>query len=352
MKNKMSSILLLFVAIIFVIMIAAFIRSKKRISEKKEIVIGFAGDTMLGRLVNTYIEQMSYTYPWGNVLPILKKNDINIINLETTLTKSDTKIPKVFNFKATPEKVKALQEANIHIVNLANNHILDFDIEGLIETIHTLDNAKIKHVGAGINRQAAKKPVIIEKHGIKIGIIGYTDYPSEWQATENKPGTNFITIGDIEKIKQDIKHIKEKTDFLIVSIHWGPNMRQKPSKAFIDFAHQMIDAGVDIIHGHSAHIFQGIEIYKNKLIMYDTGDFVDDYHIDPILRNDQSFLYLVMLNKTGIKKIKLIPLIIDNMQVNRAKGPNKKEIINKIKQLSQEFGTKIKNNTIRVPREP
>jgi poly-gamma-glutamate synthesis protein (capsule biosynthesis protein) len=118
-------------------------------------------------------------------------------------------------------------------------------------------------------------------------------------------------------------------------------MRQRPTKAFKEFAHATIDAGADIFHGHSAHIFQGIEIYKGKLIMYDTGDFVDDYAVDEELRNDQTFLFLVTLNKEKIEKVELIPGLISYMQVNRAKGIDFEEITNKMIKLSEEIGTKM-----------
>ncbi len=305
------------------------------------VTIGFVGDLMLGRLVNEHIAHYGHAYPWGNTLPILNATDFNIANLETTLTKSIQKVPKVFNFKSDPNNVASLKLANIKIVSLANNHILDFGNKGLIETIDTLNQESIEHVGAGINKQEAKKPVLIEKNNLQIGIIGYTDYPKDWAAQENKPGTNVITIDDIKTVQHDIRQLKKDADIVIVSIHWGPNMRQRPTQKFVDFAHAMIDAGADIIHGHSAHIFQGIEVYKNKLIMYDTGDFVDDYHVARRLRNDQSALFKVTIDKNGIQKVKIIPVLISNMQVNLAGTNDKKEVIARIQKVSKEFNTFI-----------
>ena len=305
------------------------------------ILIGLAGDVMLGRLVNEQISLSNYTYPWGNLLSLLQKNDLNLINLETTLTKSKKVVLKTFNFKADPDKVQSLVEANITVCNLANNHLLDFNEEGLKETIFTLDQANIQHVGAGTNIAEARKPVIIEEKGIKIGILGYTDNEPEWKATENNSGINYIQVGNLEEISKEVKKLRSEVDILILSLHWGPNMKQKPSKEFQQFAHQLIDLGVDILHGHSAHLFQGIEVYKNKIILYDTGDFVDDYYVTPELRNDQSFFYLIELNKQRVIKIQLIPVLISNMQVNLAKGEDYQQTINRVKELSQEFGTKI-----------
>ena len=315
-------------------------------SPQNNVRIAFAGDTMLGRLVNEVINQKGYAYPWGNTLPLLQKADLRIINLETTFTKSENKIPKVFNYKADPKNVQSLVEANINLVSLANNHSKDFGNEGLLETIKTLDGVNILHVGAGHNIEQAQKPAILEKQGIKIGVLGATDNEPTWQATETTPGINYFSVDNLTDLLSQIKQLKEQVDLLIISLHWGPNMRQRPTQEYIDAAHQMIDAGADIIHGHSAHIFQGVEVYKNKLIMYDTGDFVDDYRVDPILRNDQALLFSVMVDKNGVNQVELTPLIIGNMQVNVAQGSEKKEIAEKIKRLSAELGTTVSDDGI------
>ncbi len=333
--------------VIILVMILA-IGSCTNKQQKNEAIIGLAGDTMLGRSVNKTIAKRGYTYPWGNILPILKQTDLNLINLENTFTTSIKKLPKVFNFKSDPGNIQSLKQANITVVNLANNHILDFGDKGLFDTIKTLDSVGIKHVGAGKNQQKAKQSAIITKNSIKIGIIGYTDNEPDWKAQTNKPGINYVKVGDIVTIQQNINTIRPQVDILIVTIHWGPNMRQYPNQEFITFAHAIIDSGVDIIHGHSAHIFQGVEVYHHKLIMYDTGDFVDDYAIDPLLRNDQGLLFIVTVTKTGIKKVQLIPLLISNFQVNYAQGIQKKEILDRIKTLSAKFGTKVEDDTILI----
>lgn len=305
------------------------------------ITIGLAGDVMLGRLVNEEISKRGYSYPWGDMLPYLHKNDLNIINLETTLTKSKKKVTKVFNFKADPDKVEVLKQGKISLVNIANNHILDFSEEGLRETIATLNKASIPHVGAGNNIDEAKEPKILMIKGLRIGVIGYTDNEPGWEAKKDKPGTNYIKVGDINQVKQDIKEIRNKVDILILTIQWGPNMREVPTKEFQDFAHQIIDAGVDIIHGHSAHVVQGIEIYKKKLILYDTGDFIDDYMVGPALRNDHTFLFRIAIKQGQLFSLTLVPAIISNMQVNLATGEDKNKMIARIKALSSSFGTKL-----------
>ena len=311
------------------------------------LTIGFTGDVMIGRSADPVISTNGYAYPWGNVLPLLKSTDINIINLETTLTHSNRIVPKVFNFKATPDKVQTLTEARVTLANLANNHILDFAEEGLGETIRTLDAAGILHVGAGMNYEEAARPEILLKKDIRLGLLGFTDNEPTWKATVKNCGTNYIDISmakDREEALQAIRHLRKETDWLIVSIHWGYNMVERPSSTFVDFAHQMVAAGADIIHGHSAHIFQAIEIFNHRLILYDTGDFVDDYMVHAKFRNDLSFLFLVKVSKREIEQVKLVPVMIDDCQVNRAEEHVYRWSIRRMQELSSKFRTEVSDN--------
>lgn len=339
-----------FLGVIFISLITVIVLKKSRILLTKQnnnpIKIAFVGDVMLGRSLNETIANNGCSYIWGNMIKHLQNADLSLINLETTLTRSNKIRPKVFNFKSHPQNVKCLTDVGIDVVNLANNHSLDFDIEGLQETLHTLDTTGILHVGAGMNTTEARKPVIITVHDVKIGIIGYSDNEPDWKAGINEPGINYIHVGDLQAIQQDIHAIRDKVDIVIATIHWGPNMREKPSDEFVNFAHAMIDAGIDIIHGHSAHILQGVEIYKNKLIMYDTGDFIDDYVVDEHLRNDQSCLFLVTIDHQKIVSVQLIPALINMMQVHEVYGKSASSILERIKKLSREFGTHVDNDTI------
>jgi len=310
--------------------------------------IGFMGDVMLGRYVDTVINEKGYAYPFGNLLSFLLENDLNIINLETTLTRSRQKVSKVFNFKASPDKVECLRLANIALANIANNHILDYDIAGLQETLRVLQKAGIQTVGAGDNLEKASTPIIYRHREGTLGLYGCTDNEPDWGATPKKPGTNYLRVGDIKPIETFVKFWRDKADLLIVSIHWGPNNREVPTPSFQSFAHDIIDLGVDVIHGHSAHLVQGIEVYKNKLILYDTGDFVDDYQVGPDVRNDYTFLFILEISNHKLKCLRLIPAKIDWCQVNKAEALDRRIICQRIKKLSQPWGTMFeeKNNEL------
>lgn len=201
-------------------------------AEKKSssfITIGFLGDVMLGRGVNEELKNKPIKSIWGNLVPILQKTTLNIANLETALTLHDQPVPKVFNFKSDPKNVAALQQANIKIVNLANNHTLDFDVPGLEETLKTLHAAGIKTVGAGTTLAQAREPVIVSYHGISLGIISFTDNEPTWLATDIKPGTNYAALDAIDSVIEQIKQLRPNVDILIVSTHWGGNWPSEPT---------------------------------------------------------------------------------------------------------------------------
>ncbi len=315
--------------------------------ESEELVMGLAGDVMIGRSVDPVIAKKGYSYVWGDVLTLLQRNDVNIINLETTLTKSEKKVPKVFNFRAAPDKVQSLLDARVTIANLANNHILDYGEEGLAETLQVLREAGIAFAGAGMNSGEAARAYVIRRKNFRLGVLGFTDNEPGWKAGLKNCGVNFIDVyeeSDRRRALQDIARLRSESDLVLVSIHWGPNMQEEPPVEYIDFAHAMVDAGADIIHGHSAHIFQGIEVYRCKLILYDTGDFVDDYVVDPVLKNNHSFLFLVRAGRNGIDKLSLVPVLISNYQVNLAAGKDHQWCINRVKSLSARFATTINDD--------
>lgn len=332
----------------------------------------FAGDVMLGRLVNKVLANAQFTYVWGDTIDIIKRADFSLINLECPVSskgKEWNKTFKVFHFRANLDAIQVLNSASIDYVSLANNHILDYDIEALLDTLDILDKNNISHSGAGRNLKEAMKPAIIEKklkpkpsnnhdsyynvdneevnnndskNTIRIGLISLTDNEPEWEAKYDQAGINYIpTALDPDRyyyrLQNYIENAKKQSDLVIVSSHVGPHFRETPSMKYVNFAHKIIDFGADIYWGHSNHMPQGIELYKhndnNKIILYDCGDFIDDYAIDSNYRNDLSFIFLLHFlmdknhklsnnnsNNGNIllqnSMIELIPTKISNFMVN------------------------------------
>lgn len=314
----------------------------------RPLTLVFGGDVMLGRLVNEVLLKKGPAHVWGDTLPLLRDADVTLVNLECTIAEGGKPFvpPRVFHFRAHPRAAKALALAGVDFVSIANNHAMDFQGEALLETIGHLEKFEIAHGGGGKNLEGAIRPAVLEAGERKIGVIAFADHFEEYAAGVDAPGINFIEVAVDDAALAPVKNAIGKAraggaEIVVFSIHWGPNMRPVPTPAFIDFAHAVMDAGVDIFYGHSAHIFQGIEVYKGKPILYDTGDLIDDYYVDPAARNDHQLLFLIRYEPNGALRIELIPLVIEQMQVNRARGKQFTEIEQRIRRLCKRFGTKI-----------
>ncbi|MCI0338786.1 MAG: CapA family protein [Acidobacteria bacterium] len=245
--------------------------------------------------------------------------------------------------------VSSLLLAGIDGVVLANNHVLDYEEEAFLEMLDLLDRHNIAHAGAGRNIDEARRPALLEAQGMHLGLLSFTDNEPGWVATKLTPGTNWIEISlkesSLEPVRDSIAQARAGgADLVIFSIHCGPNMVERPSALFRKFAHAVIDAGADVYHGHSAHVFQGIEIYQGRPIIYDAGDFVDYYAVDPRLRNDRGLLFRLYVTEKIVQQIELIPVQISDCQVNLATGEGKEAIADRIRALSTEMGTRVWQN--------
>jgi poly-gamma-glutamate synthesis protein (capsule biosynthesis protein) len=321
------------------------------------VTLALTGDVMLGRGVNQALRHHGPAYPWGDLLPWLTGADLTVVNLECVIAQGGhpwSRWPKVFHFRADPIAVTALKQAGINCVTLANNHVLDFETDALREMVMLLRRAGIAFTGAGCDLAEARRPVVLEARGLRVGILAFTDNEPGWAATPDAPGTNYIPIAlndaAMGPVREGIAQARSAgADLVVFTIHWGPNMIQRPSTAFRSFAHAIIDAGADLFLGHSAHIFQGIELHRGRPIIYDAGDFVDDYAVDPKLRNDWGLLFQLEADRAGFHRIELTPLVISHCQVNRAVGPDREAILERITELTAELGSTVRLEFHRHP---
>jgi len=213
------------------------------------------------------------SYIFERTEKFLKNADFNVVNLECPITDTGTPCEdKKFVFKLPSEYAFILKEGAINIVTLSNNHIMDYGIEGLMSTLQILNKNGIKYTGAGQNVNDARKPAIVEKDSVKIGILAYSaTFPRAYWATEKKPGTVFPYRS---KVKEDIRDLREIVDFLVVSFHWGAELLDTPKTYQKVLAKFAIDNGADLVIGHHPHVIQWPEIYKGKLIFYSLGNFI------------------------------------------------------------------------------
>jgi poly-gamma-glutamate synthesis protein (capsule biosynthesis protein) len=263
---------------------------------------------------------VNYSYIWGDAIKEMAfmAPDIRIINLETSITKSnDYWKGKGIHYRMHPENIPIITVAQIDFCSLANNHILDWGYTGLSETLQTLKNARLKSGGAGHTFQEAEKPAVLDVPGKGRVIIfsygsGTSGIPQSWAATEARPGVNLLrdlSAKTVKSIKDHVSRIEQKGDIIIVSIHWGSNWGYYITPDQREFAHKLIDeAGIDIIHGHSSHHVKGIEVYNGRLIIYGSGDLLNDYEGisgQEEFRPDLSLMYFVSMDPSSGKLIRL-----------------------------------------------
>ena len=307
----------------------------------------FVGDVMLGRFVNELLQGVSPAHPWRDTRKVFLRADWRACNLECAISDRGNPwdaTPKAFHFRSDARNAAVLGSAHIDVVSLANNHSLDFGYEAMFDTLRILDSAGIAHAGAGANFHAASAMTVSSVGGMRIGFIAFTDNQPEWEATADRPGVLYTPIdADDERARRLLRLIKrarKSVDLLVVSAHWGPNWGYVPPVEHPRFARQLIDHGAAIVFGHSGHVFRGIEIYKQRPILHCTGDFIDDYAVDELERNDQSFMFLIHAQANSIRRIRLYPTLIDTCQARRARGRQADTIAAKMKELCDGFGTR------------
>jgi len=320
---------------IFVLLIAGTL-FKSYYSEKIELCV--VGDILLDRGVAEKIQD-DYDYPYRKVKKVLEKADITLGNLECPITSGGTPALKrpIITFKADPKSAEAIKKAGFDVLNLANNHTMDYGIEGIINTMNTLDYADINFIGAGLNYKEARKPSYIQKKGCRIGFLGYSVFPPEGYIS--LADTPDVAKVDVDTLEDEVKSAKENCDFLIVSFHWGKEYEFYAGKMQKNLAHIVIDNGGDIVIGHHPHVLQGIEAYKNGLIFYSLGNFVFDRQIQS--GTDETIIVNFKIKDRKLEGAEIIPVKIRDCQPHIAVDKEAEYILKRLKMYSAGMNTKI-----------
>ncbi|MEG4320335.1 MULTISPECIES: CapA family protein [unclassified Microcoleus] len=268
-----------------------------------------------------------------------RQADVSMVNLENPLTRSTLGLgKKQLNFKADPESVKVLTAGGVDIVNLANNHAMDYEEPGLVETINTLNNAGIGHLGAGRDIKEARRPDIIEVKGQRIAYLGY--YDSDLHAADQgKAGTNPRRNN---RVAEDIRALRGQVDWIVVNYHWGVELADYPGDWQIDLARFTIDQGADLVVGHHPHVLQGAEIYKGRPIVYSLGDFIFGGNA----RSDYDTAVLKVSLKERNMKVEFLPVEVKKFQPKVVNGAAGDRILKKVEQISSIFAQPMRSSVV------
>lgn len=280
------------------------------------------GDIMLARTIATdTIANNGPAAVFAAVAPILNEADLTVGNLECVLAEGGEPVePKAYTFRAPPIAADALQWGGFDVLSVSNNHALDYGYGALQETFALMANRNITPVGVAENEAAAHAPVIIERNGVRLAFLAYTEVLVEsrsqfdtrsWEAVGDAPG---LAWADPERITVDVTAAKAQADVVIVFLHSGLEGRLDVFRMQKIPARAAIDAGAALVIGSHPHLLQPIEEYNGGLIVYSLGNFVfDDFDGD----FNYSAILTVTLTRAGVDAYDFVPVMLDEAGLPR-----------------------------------
>lgn len=294
-------------------------------------------------------------WPWGDALADLRESSVRVMNLETSVTRSSEFAPgKGIHYRMSPGNLGCLLLAAPDVCVLANNHVLDFGLAGLDETLRTLVEARLVVAGAGRDLTGATEPARVRApDGTPVVVMAFghasSGVPDHWAATGRRPGV--ATLPDLSRrtaaeVAARIGPEKRSGAIVVVSVHWGSNWGYAVPREQVRFAHRLVDAGADLVHGHSSHHPRPLEVHAGRLILYGCGDFVNDYEgIGGYeeYRDDLRLLYQVTLRPDGaLQKVRLSPYRSRRLRLERA-GPGEVDWLQRtLDRVSRPFGARVR----------
>jgi poly-gamma-glutamate capsule biosynthesis protein CapA/YwtB (metallophosphatase superfamily) len=242
--------------------------------EPHKVSIVFAGDVMLDGGPGHALANGKDVF--ADVAKLLASADFAVCNLECVVADGGKQVAKNYTFKAFPSCIPTLKQ-HFAAVCVANNHSGDFGPKALREQCDLLDKAGLPYFGGGRDAREAHRPLILEKNGRRIALLGYNRFPpSAFEATDKRPGVAWLRE---DEVVSDIRAARKehRADIVIPFLHWGCEMEAAPSNERKQLAQHLIDAGADAVIGGHPHVTQTVDIYHGKPIVYSLGNFVFDY---------------------------------------------------------------------------
>ncbi|WP_218944157.1 CapA family protein [Marinobacter changyiensis] len=297
-------------------------------------------------------------YIWGDALPLMQAMlpDVSIANLETAVTTSDDCQPKGINYRMHPANVACLQAAQLDVCTLANNHVLDWGKTGLLQTLEVLRGAGIKTAGAGNELKEAMTPAVQPTGQGRVLVLagGHTNSGIDpgWAATPHRAGVHLLrdfSSRTAAGIAEAIQPLRRDDDVVVYSVHWGGNWGYDVPEEHRAFAHALIDeAGVDLVFGHSSHHPKGIEVYRNKLILYGCGDLINDYEGISgyeVFRPNLRVIYFPLLGHRGdLERLDMAVLETRGFALHQPTAKNVTWLGDRLAAVSRESGVGIRSS--------
>jgi poly-gamma-glutamate capsule biosynthesis protein CapA/YwtB (metallophosphatase superfamily) len=298
--------------------------------------VALAGDTMLGRgVADALAQRPPQSLVDDELAKLTRAADLFVLNLECCISERGAPLPKTFTFRAPPNAVETLVHLGVGCVTLGNNHAGDYGTEALLDTFEHLRAAGIPWAGTAETVEEARTPVVVDG----LSILAFADHEPGFAASADRPG---IAYADLRQGVPD--WLRERARGALVCPHWGPNMAPSPYPHVRAAARVLQEAGAALVAGTSAHVFQGVA----GNVLYDLGDFLDDYLIDWQLRNDLGLLFLVELELDGPRRIEAVPLKLEYAYTRLARGEEAEWIRRRFREACSKLGTEVREEDGRL----
>ncbi|MBG9596568.1 capsular biosynthesis protein [Bacillus mycoides] len=306
-------------------------KSEKK-TEDPEITLTFSGDTMFDWQLRPVIEKNGADYPFQHVKEEITKADISFVNLESAFTTREKKVPgQQFWIKSDPSTLQAIKNTGYDIVNIGNNHTLDYGQDGLLDTISHVEKLKLPYTGAGKNAEDAYTARELTVKGKKFKFLSFVRFMPNfnWVVGDNKPG---VANGyDLDLVTKTIQEQKKDADYVIVYMHWGVEKSNRPIEYQKQYVPKMVEAGADAIVGSHPHWLQGFEYYNKVPIAYSLGNFLFPNYVNG---KSAETGVLTLTFKGKDVQMSFNPYIIRNNQVSPVNEEEKKKALQYLQTVS------------------
>jgi poly-gamma-glutamate synthesis protein (capsule biosynthesis protein) len=346
----------IFLAFTALIAMLAVVRLSASRTQVRTLHLVAVGDILLGDAAQPLLDRKGYDFPFQHLRPYLKNADVLVGNLEGSVTERKTPFDahKRWSYKSSPAAAVALQKAGFAVLDLANNHAMDYGPEGLADTMRFLDKNRIRHFGAGASSRQAGKGKVVNAGGCRIGFLGFFEATDRrlmalgWFADATRAGVAPMKQGEV---RQAIRKLRPRVNLLVVSFHWGRNY--EPVTRFQKrWGRRAVDDGADLVLGHHPHVAQGVEVYRGVPILYSLGNFTFGTK-GRFQKVDQRWRYGwiadIAIQGNRLSGLDLIPIEVDNRKVHYQPRPAGAKVLERLVPfLNRDFNAPLKVQGDRV----
>jgi len=304
-----------------------------------EVVLAFVGDVMPG----PWLTRRGTDHPWRHVAPLLRSADIAVGNLETAVGTGGAPVPdKQFHFRIRPDALAGAAGAGVDVFSLANNHTGDYGPRLLTETVRLVRSAGIHPAGAGADAAEAYAPAILKAGGLSVALLAFSRVvPHEsWVAAPFRPG---VANGwDVAACLEAVRRAHTEADLVVVLVHWGTELEERPRAADVSFARQLQEHGAAVVVGHHPHVLQGLDFRGGKLVAYSLGNFLFPDSGKPLPR--ETAVLEVTAGRDGVRSARVLPHLIQGGHPQSAPAAVRRQILGRLNSLSGRWNTSVRSD--------